>query len=58
MGGIVEDLVKGAIEPTVDAIASGAREVWARRAETDSQELEILKAQLEAAKWPDFDEAK
>jgi hypothetical protein len=52
--GIVGDLAKAAIEPVVTALKEGAGALWARHVETDKIEIESIKGQLEAAKWPDF----
>ncbi len=52
--GIVEDLAKGAVEPVVAGLKDGAGALWARHVEEDKLEIETIKGQLEAAKWPDF----
>jgi len=52
--GIVEDLAKGAVEPVVDGLKAGAGALWARHVEEDKLEIETIKGQLEAAKWPEF----
>jgi hypothetical protein len=52
--GVVEDIAKGAIEPVVDGIKSAAGALWTRHVEKDKLEIETIKTQLEAAKWPDF----
>lgn len=52
--GIVGDLAKGAVEPVVAALKEGAGALWARHVEEDKVEVETIKGQLEAAKWPDF----
>jgi hypothetical protein len=52
--GLVEDILKAPIEPVLNAISSGARVLWAGHVEKDKLELETIKAQLEAAKWPEF----
>lgn len=52
--GIVEDLAKGAVEPVVDGLKAGAGALWTRRVEEDKLEIETIKGQLEAAKWPEF----
>ena len=43
-----------AVEPVVKAISDGVGALWTRHVEKDKLELETKKAQLEAAKWPDF----
>ena len=52
--GVVEDIAKGAIGPVVDGIKSAASTLWTRHVEKDALEIETIKGQLEAAKWPDF----
>ena len=52
--GIVGDLAKGAVEPVVAALKDGAGALWARHVEADKIEIESIKGQLDAAKWPDF----
>ena len=52
--GLVEDILTVPIEPVVNAISSGVRALWTGHVEKDKLELETIKGQLEAAKWPDF----
>ena len=52
--GLVEDVLKAPIEPIVNAISSGLSALWTGHVEKDKLELETIKGQLEAAKWPDF----
>lgn len=52
--GVVEDVAKAAIEPLVNAISSAVGALWTRHVEKDALELETIKTQLEAAKWPAF----
>jgi hypothetical protein len=52
--GIVEDFAKGAVEPAVDALKSAAGALWDRRIKMEELEIETIKSQLEAAKWPEF----
>ena len=52
--GVWEEVAKGAIEPLVKAISDGVGALWKRHVEKDKLELETKKAQLEAAKWPEF----
>jgi hypothetical protein len=52
--GIVEELAKGAVEPVVSALKDGAAALWAHRVEADKVEMETIRGQLVAAKWPDF----
>ncbi len=52
--GLVEDILKAPIVPIVNAISSGVSALWTGRVEKDKLELETIKGQLEAARWPDF----
>ena len=52
--GLVEDILKAPIEPVVTAISSGVSALWTRHVEKNKLELETIKGQLDAAKWPDF----
>ena len=52
--GVVEEMAKGAIEPIVKAISSGVGGLWSQHVEKDALELQTIKTQLEAARWPDF----
>ena len=52
--GLVEDILKAPIEPIVNAISSGVSALWTGHVEKDKLELETIKGQLEAARWPDF----
>jgi hypothetical protein len=52
--GIVEDLAKGAIEPAVDGLKAVASALWGRHIKMEDLEIETIKNELEAAKWPDF----
>jgi hypothetical protein len=52
--GVWDEIAKAAIEPVVKAISDGVGALWTSHVEKDKLELETKKAQLEAAKWPDF----
>jgi hypothetical protein len=52
--GIVEDLAKGAVEPVVEALESAAGALWGRHVKMEELEIETIRGQLDAAKWPDF----
>jgi len=52
--GLIEDILKSPVEPVVNAISSGVSALWTRHVEKDKLELETIRGQLEAAKWPDF----
>ncbi len=52
--GVVEDIIKGTIAPVVDGIKSAAGVLWTRHVEKDLLEQQMIRSELEAAKWPDF----
>jgi hypothetical protein len=52
--GLVEDILKAPIEPIVNAISSGVSALWTGHVEKDKLELQTIKRQLDAAKWPEF----
>jgi len=52
--GVVDAILAAPLEPIITAISSGVAALWTRRVETDTLELETIKTQLEAAKWPNF----
>ncbi len=52
--GLIDDAVKAAVGPVVDALKAAAGALWTRHVEKDKLEIETIKAQLEAARWPDF----
>ena len=52
--GIVDEAVKAAVGPVVDALKAAAGALWTRHVEKDDLEIETIKGQLDAAKWPDF----
>ena len=52
--GLVEDILKAPLEPIVNAISSGVSALWTGHVENDKLELETIKGQLDAAKWPEF----
>ena len=56
VAGVVEEIAKSAVEPTVNAISDAASTLWTRREEPTKSELKTIRSQLEAAKWPNFDD--
>ncbi len=57
--GIVEDIVKGATEPVIDALKEAASFLFKYYIiEPDALKRGTIKTQLEAAKWPSFAEVK
>jgi len=54
--GVVNDIATQAVQPVVDALGSAVTALWRSSVEQDQLKLETIKTQLEAAKWPDFDD--
>jgi hypothetical protein len=52
--GLINDIVTAAVGPVIDALKSAAGALWAHHLEMDKLEMETIKGQLEAARWPDF----
>jgi hypothetical protein len=52
--GLIEDILKAPLEPIVNQISTGVSALWTGHVEKDKLEMETIKAQLDAAKWPDF----
>lgn len=52
--GIVDELAKGAVEPVVDGLKAAAGALWDRHVKMEELEIDTIKGQLEAAKWPEF----
>jgi hypothetical protein len=52
--GVWEEIAKGAVEPLFKTISDGVGALWTRHVEKDELELETKRSQLEAAKWPKF----
>jgi hypothetical protein len=52
--GVIDTILAAPLEPIITAISSGIAALWMRHVETDKLELETIKTQLEAAKWPNF----
>lgn len=52
--GVVEDLAKAVVEPIVAVLKDGAGALWARHVEEDRLEIDAIKGQREAARWPEF----
>jgi hypothetical protein len=52
--GIVSDIVKAAVEPVIGAIKDGVSALWSRHIEQEQAEIDSIKGQLQAAKWPVF----
>jgi hypothetical protein len=50
LGGLLDDLIKGAIEPLFDAIKA----IWFRHLEDDVLVRKTIETQLEATTWADF----
>src|SRR5271166_4944182 len=52
--GLVDEAVKAAVGPVVDALKAAAGALWGRHVKMEDLEIDTIKGQLEAAKWPDF----
>jgi hypothetical protein len=52
--GIVSDIVKAAVEPVVGAIKDGIAALWNQHLKQGQAEIDSIKGQLDAAKWPGF----
>ena len=52
--GIVSDIVKAAVEPVIGAIKDGVSALWTRHIAQEQAEIDSIKGQLQAAKWPEF----
>jgi hypothetical protein len=52
--GIVSEIVKAAVEPVVGAIKDGVTGLWNQHVKQQQAEIDSIRGQLEAAKWPDF----
>ena len=56
--GILGDIVKGAIQPVIDALSAAVAALYSNHRKDDALTRETIKTQLEATKWPNFDEVK
>jgi hypothetical protein len=52
--GVWDEVARGAVEPLFKTISDGVGALWARHVQIENLELETIKSQLEAAKWPKF----
>ena len=52
--GLVDEIVKAAVGPIVDALKSAANGLWARHVEMDNRRMGLIQQELDAAKWPSF----
>jgi hypothetical protein len=52
--GIVSDVVNAAVEPVIGAIKDGVSTLWNQRLKQEQAEIDSIRGQLDAAKWPDF----
>jgi hypothetical protein len=52
--GVIDDIVKAAIDPVADLLKSAFGALWTRHVELSNLEVQEIRNQLEAAKWPDF----
>jgi hypothetical protein len=56
--GILDDIVKGAIQPVIDALSEGVATIYKNYRNDQALTRETIKTQLEATKWPNFPEVK
>jgi hypothetical protein len=56
--GLLVDIVKGAIEPAVQALSEAVAAIYNNHRKDNALTRETIKTQLEAAKWPNFVELK
>jgi hypothetical protein len=56
--GVVEDLVKEAIEPIIKSLSDGIAAIYTNYRNDKAAIRLSIKTQLESAKWPDFDKVK
>ena len=56
--GVLVDIVKGAIEPAVQALSQAVAAIYNNHRKDNALTRETIKTQLEAAKWPNFVELK
>ena len=56
--GVLVDIVKGAIEPAVQAVSQAIAAIYNNHRKDNALTRETIKTQLEAAKWPNFPELK
>jgi hypothetical protein len=56
--GILGDIVKGAIQPVIDALSAAVAAIYNNHRKDDALTIETIKTQLEATKWPNFAEVK
>jgi hypothetical protein len=54
--GILDEMVKTAIEPVVKALSEGVAALYTDHRKDDALTRQTIQTQLEAAKWPDFGE--
>jgi hypothetical protein len=52
--GLWDEIAKAAIEPLIKPISDGIAGLWARHIQMQDRERDAKKAQLEAARWPEF----
>jgi hypothetical protein len=56
--GLLDDMIKAAIEPVVKALSEGVAALYNNHRKDDALTRQTIQTQLEAAKWPDFGEVK
>jgi hypothetical protein len=56
--GILEDMVKAAVEPVITALSNGVAALYNNYRNDSALTRKTIQTQLEAAKWPDFSAAQ
>jgi hypothetical protein len=56
--GILDDIVKGAVEPLIKALSEGVAALYNNHRKDNALTRETIKTQLEAVKWPNFAEVR
>jgi hypothetical protein len=56
--GILADIVKGAVEPVINALSEAIAALYNYHRTDDALTRETIKTQLEAVRWPNFTEVK
>ncbi len=54
--GVIDDIIKGALAPAIDALKDGVAALYTDHRADSALIKATIKTQLEAAKWPDFDQ--
>jgi hypothetical protein len=55
---VLADIARGAVEPVIESLSERVAALYNNHRIDDAPTLETITTQLEAAKWPNFAEAK